>query len=207
MHRHDAKNEKIEGLVIHTSRLYDTFAWFIRKTDKPILDLAEVSSGDRVLDIGTGPGYLARAAAARVGPDGRAVGLDASPEMVERAQAHALAEGQGATFVLAGAQKMPFENGSFDVVVSRLAMHHIPADVKGDAMDEIARVLAPGGRMVLTDLKAQTLGGLLHDAVRHLHGAGPVERDSLQGLADPALYGDVTTGRIGLLSYVKARKL
>ena len=68
MHTHDhAPSSDIAGSVIHASRSYDAFAWFIRRTDGPILDLAEVRAGDRVLDIGTGPSYLARAAAERVG--------------------------------------------------------------------------------------------------------------------------------------------
>ncbi|TLM80264.1 MAG: methyltransferase domain-containing protein [Actinobacteria bacterium] len=207
MHSHDSARSDIEGSVIHASRSYDAFAWFIRRTDGPILDLAEIREGDRVLDIGTGPGYLARAAAERVGDTGRAVGLDASPEMIEQATARAKQEGSTAEFVLAGAQEMPFEDGSFDAVVSRLALHHIPAAVKERAIEEIARVLAPGGRVVLVDLREQTLGALLHAAVRRLHSAEPLADDgSLTEVLKIDAFAGLETGRISFLSYARARR-
>lgn len=207
MHSHKSPHSDIEGSVIHASRSYDAFAWFIRKTDTPVLDLAEVRTGDRVLDIGTGPGYLARAAAQRVGSSGRAVGLDASPEMIEQATARAAQEDSTAEFVLAGAQAMPFEDRSFDVVVSRLALHHIPGGLKLRAVDEIARVLVPGGRVVLVDLEAQTLGALLHAAVRRLHGAEPLTDDGgLTQLPGTEHFANHETGRVSFLAYVKARR-
>ena len=68
------------GIQIHAGGAYDLFfGWVIRRTDRPILDLGEVAEGDRVLDIGTGPGYLAIAAAERAGATGDSVGLDLSP--------------------------------------------------------------------------------------------------------------------------------
>ncbi|MRS12457.1 MAG: methyltransferase domain-containing protein [Actinobacteria bacterium] len=207
MHNHGSVPSNIEGSVIHASRSYDAFAWFIRKTDGRIMDLAEVGPGDRVLDIGTGPGYLARAASLRVGDSGRAVGLDASPEMVEQATGRAKHEGSTAEFVLAGAQEMPFDDGSFDVVVSRLALHHIPSDLKGQAIEEIARVLAPGGRVVLVDLREQTLGALLHAAVRRLHNAEPLQDDgSLTEALKTDSFSGLEIGQVSFLTYAKARK-
>ncbi|MRR10971.1 methyltransferase domain-containing protein, partial [bacterium] len=168
---------------------------------------AEVRPGDRVLDIGTGPGYLARAAAQRVGSTGRAVGLDASPEMIKQATTRAAHEGSTAEFVLAGAQDMPFEDSSFDVVVSRLALHHIPGGLKSRAVEEIARVLAPGGRVVLVDLEAQTLGALLHAAIRRLHGAEPLTDDGgLTRILGTEHFAGHDTGRVSFLTYVKARR-
>ena len=195
-----------QGVLIHGSRAYDIlFSRFIRRTDTPILDLAEVSPGDSVLDVGTGPGYLARAAAERVGPAGRAVGLDASPEMVSRATELAARESSTATFVKAGAQHMQFDDSTFDVVVSRLAMHHLPGDIKDLSLAEMARVLKPGGRLVLADVAAHSLAGMLHGFVRRVHGAPREESNPLAELVRRAGFEGVTTGPVGMLMYVSGR--
>lgn len=204
---HGADTHNHEGILIHKSRVYDMLAGpFVRRSDTPILNVAEVSAGDSVLDIGTGPGYLARAAALRVGPTGRGVGLDASAEMIARATDRAARDKSGATFVHAGAQEMPFEDGEFDAVVSRLAMHHLPGDIKGLAITEVARVLKPGGRMVLADLASSTTAGMLHDLVSHKPDSSGDKANELTALAATAGLVDVTTGRVGWLMYVKARK-
>ena len=193
------------GYVLHSGRLYDLLGWFVRRTDVPILDLAEVGTGDRVLDVGTGPGYLARAAASRVGASGRAVGLDASPEMIAQARRRAARETPSAEFVVAGAQRMPFGDGEFDVVVSRLAMHHLPGEVREQALAEMSRVLRPGGRLLLADMLAPSPIRMLHDIVR----GSPSGLDGGEGGLPAAVrqvgFADVTTGPVGWLSYVKAR--
>lgn len=196
-----------DGILIHKSRSYDLLAGrFVRRSDAPILQLAEIGPGDHVLDVGTGPGYLARAAAARVGPSGRAVGLDASPEMVARATQLAARDSSSAAFVEARAQEMPFEDAAFDAVVSRLAMHHLPGGIKGRAIAEATRVLRPGGRLVVADLATSTLAGMLHDFVRRAPDPSSKPAAELTELVDRAGLGEVATGRIGWLMYVKAKK-
>lgn len=203
---HEDTAHDTEGFLIHWSRGYDIFVGpLVRRTDKPILALAEVKTGDAVLDVGTGPGFLARTAAGMVGPTGRAVGLDASPEMVERATQVAERKGLNATFVLAGAQRMPFGDAEFDVVVSRLAMHHIPT-MREAAIAEIHRVLKPGGRVVIADLASHSTGGLLHDLVRQTHDRSGEIAGEIEGLVAGAGFVDIGTGRLGILAYVKARK-
>jgi len=203
---HRKSTHDLEGLLIRWSRAYDIFVGpLVRRSDKPILALAEVKAGDALLDVGTGPGFLARTAAGIVGPGGRAVGLDVSPEMIDRAKKVAKREGLGAAFVLAGAQKMPFGDAEFDAVVSRLAMHHIPT-MKEAAIAEIFRVLKPGGRAVIADIKTHSLGGLLHDAVRRLHDRSGGTADEIEGLIRAAGFIGVESGRLGFLAYVKARK-
>jgi ubiquinone/menaquinone biosynthesis C-methylase UbiE len=185
MHQHRTADPDTEGVLIRWSRPYDAvFRRFIRRTDSPILTLAEVTDGDSVLDVATGPGYLARAAALLVRTTGRAVGIDAAPEMIAQAKRRAEAESSAAEFLVAGAQCLPFDDGSFDAVVARLAMHHLPGGIKTRAVAEMVRVLKPGGFLVIADVETASAVELLHDVATV-----------------------VSTGSLGiLLRYVKASK-
>lgn len=112
-----------------------------------LVELAEVTSGQYVLDVATAAGHTALALAAQ-GP--RVRGVDLTPEMLTVAQR--LARERGLTnveFSQADAEKLPFEAGEFDRVVCRIALHHFPNPAQAAA--EMARVLKPGGRLVLVD--------------------------------------------------------
>lgn len=194
------------GIQIHWSAGYDAvFGWIIRRSDLPILALAAVHPGNRVLDVATGPGYLALAAASIVGASGQAVGIDLSPEMVERAKGRARREGLAAEFLQASAQQLPFPDGSFDAVVSRLAVHHLPGEVKDEATAEMRRVLAPGGRVVIADLGSQGVNAFHHILGRML-GGPKVENAELRELLRRAGFQDVEAGALGVLDYAKAVK-
>lgn len=125
----------------------------------PLLDAAGVGSGTRVLDVATGPGYVAAAAAAR---GAIALGVDFSPAMVELARSrHPMLD-----FAVADAEDLPFPAGSFDAVVGNFALLHLSRPER--AACEFARVLAPGGRLALTvwdvPQRARFLGVLLDAA-------------------------------------------
>lgn len=196
------------SIVLHHGRAYDlVFGWAIRRSDLPILEHARVDAGDRVLDIGTGPGYLAQAASRLVGPGGIAVGIDASPEMVERARLLAGRAGSMASYQVASAASLPFEDGSFDVVVSRLVFHHLTGELKIQALAEAHRVLGPGGRLLIADLASRMARGAHHLAA-HVLGTDPEPADALERLVWDAGFRDVTHGPLlhGLLSGVAARR-
>ncbi len=106
--------------------------------------------GERILDIGCGCGVDAFVAATLVGPTGRSVGLDATPEMLECPRRLAAQQGDAPEFVEGFAEDLPFEDASFDVVISNGALNL--ATDKDRAFGEIARVLAPGGELVVADL-------------------------------------------------------
>lgn len=195
------------GIVIHGSRAYDlAFGWLIRRSDGAILTRAGVARGDRVLDVGTGPGYLALAASQIVGAEGVAVGIDASPEMIDRARVLAARRGSSAEYQVASADALPFAEGSFDVVVSRLVLHHLPGDLGRRALQEMMRVLAPAGRLLIADLASPTAQGAHHLAA-HLLGTPPEPETSLERRVWEAGFTQITSGRLmcGVLAGVAAR--
>lgn len=103
---------------------------------------------DRVLDIACGPGLVAEAVAPHVGS---VVGIDATPRMVELARARSEAAGHAkCAFQVAQAERLPFGDGTFDVAIARLALHHVPEpDV---VLGEARRVLRADGLLVVADI-------------------------------------------------------
>jgi ubiquinone/menaquinone biosynthesis C-methylase UbiE len=89
-----------------------------------------------------------------VGEEGRVTGVDMTPQMLAKARATAAEMGAGnVEFVEGEAEKLPFEDGSFDVVVSNGVIDLIPD--KDAVFSELYRVLAPGGRMQIADVTIQ----------------------------------------------------
>lgn len=108
---------------------------------------AQLLDGENVLDLGTGTGALAQQAARLVGPGGRALAVDISPEMVVRARQRVTNLGLENMTVLEGrAESIPAEDGTFDAVLASLSMMYVID--REAAAREIARVLRPGGRFV-----------------------------------------------------------
>ena len=145
----------MSDVVIHQARLYDLCAGIVflgqrsRVYDR-LVRHSRVGPGERVLDLGTGTAYLARRMAAAVGPNGQVTGIDPSATMVRFAQRGAPAN---AVFRVGRAQELPFDDASFDLVVSCLAFHHIAPDDRPRALAEAHRVLAADGRLMLADLR------------------------------------------------------
>lgn len=127
------------------------------------LALLDVRPGERVLDVGTGPGQLLEAIAEAAGPGGLAHGVDPSPAMVamarERCGDRARVEERG----VEGPGSLP--DGPFDAVVSTQVLEYV-ADVP-TALGEIARVLRPGGRVLLLDTDWDSVVWNVTDRDRH----------------------------------------
>ena len=109
---------------------------------------AGIGPGQAVLDVATGPGEPALSLAATVAAHGSVVGVDIVPAMVDAASREAQRRGSiNASFRVASADQLPFDDGSFDAVVSRFGVMFFPSPLAG--IREMLRVLKPGGKLAL----------------------------------------------------------
>jgi len=165
-HRHSeagkASAKETKGLILNGGWRYDLHGWFIdtfmfrgqgRELRQRAVTLARVQPGEQVLDVGCGTGTLALEVQRRVGRAGRVAGIDPSPEQIARARSKAARRNLPIEFQIGVIEQLAFPDQTFDVVFSTLMMHHLPAGLKRQGFAEIARVLKPGGRLVIADFK------------------------------------------------------
>lgn len=170
------------GILIGDAAVYDTFSRVLGSFFAGVAaDIAAAAlPGARVLEVGCGPGHLSNRLARRHGLE--VTGVDLDPAMVERARANAGQPGSAGqrrpSFVVGDAASLAFPDGSFDLVVSTLSMHHWSNPAAG--LDEIGRVLRSGGRAIIWDFRPGTRPhrfgprhAHLPDPAEHLHG-GPL---------------------------------
>jgi len=123
---------------------------------------ADLRPGEVVVDLGSGVGGDALRAAREVGPSGRSIGVDMTPEMVAAARANGARAGlEHAEFRLGEIEHLPLPDASADVVISNCVINLVPD--KRSAFAEAYRVLRPGGRLVVSDMVSH---GPLPDSVR-----------------------------------------
>jgi ubiquinone/menaquinone biosynthesis C-methylase UbiE len=117
-----------------------------------LLQLAQLQNGDSVLDVGTGTGWVAIQCALEMG-GGQIIGVDVTPEMLAQAALNAKNVGvkERIQFALASAMSLSYPDNQFDVVLSSLALHHTTVS---HSLDEMVRVLKPGGHMAIADMGA-----------------------------------------------------
>src|SRR5207245_11468195 len=110
-----------------------------------LVDLAGVRPGQRVLDVACGTGAVTRVAAERVGPTGRAVGLDLNPDMLGAAR---VSSPPAIEWYEGSAVSLPFPDGAFDVVLCQQGLQFFPD--RAVALGEMRRVLGSGGRLAVS---------------------------------------------------------
>jgi ubiquinone/menaquinone biosynthesis C-methylase UbiE len=132
---------------------------FFRAAKRRTYDLLALHPGERVLDIGCGAGEDVRALADIVGAAGVAVGIDASQTMIDAARRRTAESSVVADFFVGDAEHLDFPDASFDACRADRVLQHLTTP--SNAMAEIARVLRPGGRVVVFE---PDNGGLLIDA-------------------------------------------
>ena len=202
------------GLTIHWAHEYDIFSGLMgmgvnRPNSRMVIELAKVKPGDKLLDVGCGTGSLTLTAKSTVGTSGAVYGIDAAPEMIEAARRKAKQDGFDAVFEVGLVEKIPFPDATFDVVVSRLVIHHLPDDLKRKAFAEIFRALKPGGRFLVADFRPPT-NPILRHVTSALVGQHMMQTDltSIPPLFSAAGFVDVRSGptRSSILSYVSGEK-
>jgi arsenite methyltransferase len=117
-------------------------------------ELGRLAPGERVLDLGSGAGTDSLIAAQMVGETGRVTGIDMTPEMLAKARAAATEiRVTNVEFVEGEAEHLPFDDESFDIVISNGVIDLIPD--KDGVFAELHRVLVPGGRLQIADVTIQ----------------------------------------------------
>src|SRR5512143_567900 len=170
-HSHAEATPQTTGMVLNWGRRYD---WVVQimalgqagRLRRKTVEFAQIAPGERVLDVGCGTGDLTLRAAERAGSAGQVCGIDPGPEMIETARRKAARAHVEVDFRVGVIERLPFPDGSFDVVLSSLMMHHLPADLKPIGLAEIRRVLTPGGRLVIVDMKNQLEAGQIVTLVK-----------------------------------------
>lgn len=116
--------------------------------------IAELSEGEHVVDVGCGAGIDSLIAARMVGPSGRVIGIDMTPAMLDKARASATAIGAtNVEFRQGLAEELPVSDAWADVVISNGVLNLFPD--KSAGLQEMARVLQPGGRLQIGDILVQ----------------------------------------------------
>ena len=177
---------------------------------------ANLRPGEVVVDLGSGGGLDVFLAAKKVGPTGRAIGIDMTPEMLERARANATKQGlSNVEFYHATIDNLPLADSSVDCVISNCVINLAPD--KGAVFREIIRVLKPGGRLAVSDIALKEplppeieqdlfayvgcIAGavLIEDYVRELKAAGFSDVSVIDTKKDLNAYGEVE-GQAGCCS-------
>ena len=127
--------------------------------------IASLKEGDVVLDLGSGAGFDAFLAAQKVGERGRVIGVDMTPEMLEKARANAKKGNyKNIEFRLGEIEKLRVEDNSVDVIISNCVINLSPD--KESVFKEAFRVLKPGGRLMVSDLVlTKELPAIIKDSV------------------------------------------
>lgn len=166
--------------------------------------LLGLGAGDGVLDLGCGPGNFTREFARLVGPDGLVVGFDASPTMLARA-VRDTPDDAPIAYVRGDAARLPFRDASFDAVCCFATLHMVADPF--DALDEMTRVLTPGGRIaLLTSCRTRTGVARTWDAwVGASSGQRMFERDEIVEALEDRGFEPVRRRIAGLAQFVGGR--
>ena len=155
--------------------------------------LASLKESDIVLDLGSGAGFDAFLAAQRVGMTGRVIGVDMTPEMIEKARANAKKGNyKNVEFRIGEIEKLPVEDSSVDVIISNCVINLSPD--KEQVFKEAFRVLKLGGRLMVSDLVlVKELPDVMKDSVEAYVGclAGAIKKDEYLKFITMAGFKDV----------------
>ena len=145
-----------KGQVIHIPMVYELIVWAITRGKEMafrrfIAELAELKAGESILDVGCGTGTMALLAKECVGEAGQVSGIEPPLEMVTYARRKARRRNIAININPGVIEQLNYPSKYFDVVLCLIVMHHMPDETKVQGIKEMARVLKPGGRLVVVD--------------------------------------------------------
>jgi ubiquinone/menaquinone biosynthesis C-methylase UbiE len=155
-----------------------------------------VQTGESVLDVGCGTGSLAITAKQRVGTDGAVFSIDASPEMIARANSKARKAAVDIAFQQAAAEALPFPDQQFDLVLSTLMLHHLRRTARQACACEMWRVLRPGGRVLAVDFGSPS--HQRRSLIAHFHRHGYTKLDDIVAMLNAAGFDTMESGAVGI---------
>lgn len=203
------------GATLHRASGYDFHSNLMglgvdQTNSRMVVEMAKIKPGDTALDVGCGSGSLTLTAKKYAGSSGSVCGIDAAPEMIEVAKKKANQLRRDVAFDIGLIEKLAFPDATFDVVISRLVVHHLPDDLKRRGFAEIFRVLKPDGLILIADFKPPTNLLLAHVATAVV---GPEMIAASRIEVIPAIlrdsgFIDVASGptRSAFLAFVSAKK-
>ena len=182
----ETESVKARLKVIWTAGDYDRFSRYMEGSARAFYERLTIAPGCQLLDVACGSGQLALMAA-KDGVD--VTGVDIAGNLVERAQARAQAEGLNARFDVADAEALPFDDATFDVVVSLIGAMFAPRPQL--VARELLRVCQPGGTLAMANWTPQGFVGQMFKTVSKFIAPS--------GMPSPVLWGDEPTvrGRLG----------
>ncbi len=208
----DSYIAETKGHTIHSwARYYDRVVGIIslgreRKFRQAALELVDIDPGMKILDVGCGTGSLTIAAKQRQGNDGTVMGIDPSSNMVSLAQEKTAKAQVEVDFQVGVIEKIDFPENYFDLVLSSLMMHHLPAELKKDGLQEVYRILKPDGTLLIVELdpSAFSLVSLIHGHSSQLSA----ELESTRLTLESTGFGPVKFGNLNFrgFSYLKCKK-
>lgn len=158
----EEQRQQWDGVAAGWKRWWHAIEKGAQHVSKRLAELAEIESGQHILDIATGVGEPALLVAGMVGPSGRVIATDISPQMLGIARERAASSGlTNVEFVEAAAEQLDFDDASFDTILCRWGLESFPNPL--DTLAEIYRMLVPGGAFATsvwdTAPKARPLAG------------------------------------------------
>jgi ubiquinone/menaquinone biosynthesis C-methylase UbiE len=217
LHAHRAEHgldeaPETRGRLIRWAKHYDTSVSVLMlgrraQLRQRTVALAHIQPGEAILEVGCGTGDVALAASPYAGPTGLVAGIDAAPEMIAVARAKAASAARAVDFQVGLIEALAYPDDTFDVALSSLMMHHLPEDLKRQGLAELARVLKPGGRLLIVDVKRPTgwLGHVI--ATLMLHGGLQHGVQDLPAMLSAAGFTRIEAGDTGFrtLGFVRAQ--